>query len=154
MYLSTLFKIVQSCHMHRSSVQWLDDKLEMQCYALYRMILNPLHWVGIPWRYNQNCDGMEEERCPRRDIFICLKVNDYTLKLYWVDVSLSLVNTVWSSSYFHLFYPEGNVVYKPQFMFSQVTLVLVSCGNNYLYCDCKHRKLKRFGPRMSISGAR
>lgn len=41
LYLSTLFKIVQSCHMHRSSVQWLDDKLEMQCYALYRMILNP-----------------------------------------------------------------------------------------------------------------
>lgn len=59
-------------------------------------------------------------------------------------LSLSLDNMVWSVSYFHWFYPEDNVVYKPQFMFCQVTHVLVSCGNNYLYSDCKYRKLKWF----------
>jgi len=88
-FCETCFNIVQSCHMHRSSMHWLYDKLEMQCYALYWIILNPLHWAGIPWRYNLNYDGMEEKRCPRHDIFMCLKVNDYTLKLYWLDISAS-----------------------------------------------------------------
>jgi hypothetical protein len=70
-------------------VHSLYDKLEIRCYALYRMVLNPLHWRAISWRYNQNYDGVEEGNCLRH-IFIvtCLKVNNYTLKLDRLDLSV------------------------------------------------------------------
>jgi hypothetical protein len=88
LYKNTVFNKVQSCHMYRSTVHWLYDKLELQCYAFYRMVLNPFHWTGISWRYNQNYDSMEVEKCLRYDfIVMCLKVNNYALKFDWLDLS-------------------------------------------------------------------
>jgi len=80
----------------------------------------------------------------RREICVLESKRLYFKVILIRYLSLSLENMVWSASYFHWFYPDDNVVYKPQFMFCQVTLVLVSCGNSYLYSDCKCRKLKWF----------
>jgi hypothetical protein len=154
-FCETFFNIVQSYHMHRSSMHWLYDKLEMQCYVLYRIILNPLHWAGIPWRYNQNYDGMEEERCPRHNIFMCLKVYDCTLKLYWLDISASHW-IIWCEV--HLF----SIDFIQRIMLStNPSLCSVKshlCWSLVVTITCtlivSVESWSDFGPRMSISGAR
>lgn len=140
--------------MHRSSVHWLYDKLEMPCYALYRMILNPLHWVGYTLKVQPELWRHGRREMSQAWHFYVLESKWLYFKVILIRyLSLSLGNMVWSASYFNWFYPEDNVVYKPQFMFCQVTLVLVSCGNSYLY-SVSVDSWSDFGPRMSISGAR